>query len=601
MHKMTISPISVNSLGEILASDNGAITLYNPSAANTSNSKNMPSIAGEWNKLHQVIQQPYQGGNNSQNAYFCDPMAIDPATKKPSVINASSLTTGNWLQFSPSIVFRYQYYYILDYVQNNPINDLGEIIGTATYTPTGPSDPIQPGSHGVLLVPVSLKNLADPYQGSTVIGTQSHKNQDTAIQFKYADSDTNINSVAWIAASDPAPNGSPRMPHLEAKIGISGDPNLNISGSSTNMVVYWKLSVINHGTHGISGAPYRDFDTGTYLQPAQVAQLTNVYKQSGPITGAVNDDVDIPFPTKGSSDPNDGWRRIPAPSAVPVTGKYYTGDGSTWDIFNDPDWLTAVSQGFFGGDAILSVKITQADGQTVVMPQTDFKFRIAGENPTAATCQAYINGMYNGPTENWTGSDPTKFNGYWFAYAIAKAETDGDGGRTYYNQFLDNGGQYSPVHGKEGTPDWNNDGSTKFPESGSGGYGLFQLTFASNEPNFIMPRDWIWNWQTNVQQFLPSIQSEKTYTASYLAYIKAHNASYLDPSALTTTQDQTTFNFWESSVITIYNFAPIPPATVGSNLGAWAFTPGQPAKWRYIQNKNSYLLKVAEKGVEGHP
>ena len=36
------------------------------------------------------------------------------------------------------------------------INEDGAIVGTATYTPTGPSDPIAAGSHGVMLIPAEL-------------------------------------------------------------------------------------------------------------------------------------------------------------------------------------------------------------------------------------------------------------------------------------------------------------------------------------------------------------------------------------------------------------------------------------------------------------
>jgi len=426
-----------------------------------------------------------------------------------------------------------------------------------------------------LLLPVQLVNKADPTQRNGADGT------DKQIDLMSSSTGTDINAVAWIAASDTTQAQvvtgvyPPRMPELVAS-----------SGSIPGLTYCWKLQVIFHDRHG---NPHRDFDTG---DPNDTNPSASVAPQ---------DTVKIPA-TSNSSDSNavNGW--------VQIT------DGSPWNIYQDNDWINAQLQGFFGGDAELSLKILDSNGNTIC-PEQDYYFRIAGENPTAdavtaaGDCQNYINSIYDGPTPNWqsvvsTGTNtPPTVPGYWFAYAIAKEETAGDGGRPWYNNFLDSGGQYQAVHGKEGKPDWNNDGSSANPTTGSGGYGLFQLTFQPGDTNYIMPRDWIWNWQSNVQQFLPIAQQKLGYTQGYLNYIRAHNASYFDPSSLTTTADTTTFNFWESSVITLNNGASIIVGSKGHRrAGAWSFQSGPPAAWQYVPNKPSpgYLYQVAHKGVEGN-
>jgi hypothetical protein len=45
------------------------------------------------------------------------------------------------------------------------INDNGAIVGTATYSPTGPTDPIAAGSHGVMLLPLSFVRETSPGSG----------------------------------------------------------------------------------------------------------------------------------------------------------------------------------------------------------------------------------------------------------------------------------------------------------------------------------------------------------------------------------------------------------------------------------------------------
>jgi hypothetical protein len=414
-----------------------------------------------------------------------------------------------------------------------------------------------PGDYSVASSTIKVINEGDP----TI---RNHANgNDMPISFLQGSNDTNPHCVAWIAGNDPSNNGGPSMPMLSA-----------LGGAPVGLTMEWKLKVVFHDRHG---NPHRDFDTGD----------SNDRNASASI--ALQDSVQIPSATSGSRGSGDlsndgGWRKV-------IGGGIEDGG---WVIYGDQDWIAQInSAGFFGGDAVLSLRIIDANGSTL-FNQRDFLFRIAGENPTQASCQNYINQMYNGPTPNWVGGDSTQFVGYWFADAIAREETKGDGGRRYYSQFLDNGGQTRPVPGKEGKPDWNNDGAV----SGSGGYGLFQLTFSRTEASYIMQRDWIWNWQSDVQQFLPIVESKKALTVDYLNYVAGHNASYFDPSTLTTIASKTAFNFWESSVIKIYNTA---SQIVDGHIGAWAFTPtsrGTAARWEYVPNRGRYLFNVAFKGIE---
>jgi hypothetical protein len=409
-----------------------------------------------------------------------------------------------------------------------------------------------------------------------------------------------VDAIAWIAATDT--NGTvdangyypPRMPDLVAS-----------SGSIPGLTYCWKLSVINHGIHGPSGNPYRDFDTGTSLTTAQLNELENV-NETG--TAGYSDDIQVPLSGTNTQDSNapDGW--------VHIT------DGTPWNIYQDNDWVAARERGFFGGDAILSLKILDS-GSNVIVPEQDYNFRIAGENPSvtsttgAGYCQSYINAICQGPSPNWNGVTNADGSwqtlltkGAWFGYAIAKEETHEDGGRTYYNQFFDNGGQYHAVPGKEGVPDWNND-TTSAP--GTGGYGLFQLTLQGGgphhaDPNFIMPRAWLWNWQSNVQAFLPMISQKINYTHYYINAAESH-LSAPDPSGDTCVVDTTTLPFWDSSVITIYNLPTqyITWQTVNKTTGVkethrvgggWQY---MARSWSVKRNAMDYLGKVVRIGMEG--
>jgi hypothetical protein len=476
----------------------------------------------------------------------------------------------------------------------NSINDLGAITGTSVDTNNI--------THGVVLIPLALTNLADPYQGMTNGGIQNpaHNNQNTPIDLVSTNNSPDIKSVAWIAASDPNNGGAPRMPHLQASIAA---PN--------GTTVWWKLSVVFHGQNSPTNN-YRDFDPSAILTSTNIYQLTNSAE-----TGSVgySDDITVPI-TNNSADTAakgnaGGWLATP-------DGWVTNAAGTPWNIYQDNDWQTNAARGFFGGDSVLSVKITGTNGTPVIVPEQDYYFRIAGENPTTNACEAYIQQTYNGgqPTsqpQRWTnvgyvyGPNPPTVPGYWFAYAIAKEETATDGGHTWYNNFMNNGGQLlsktSAWPGHEGRPDWNNDDSITSTNYGTGGYGLFQLTFQGATPppdsspaeaDFIMPRGWIWNWQTNVTQFLPIMQSKMLLAQSYInSATNTFGASFTNPSSLTVTKDGTNYNYWEASAITRNN----------GGYGWYVHATNSPTIWGTYHPASptrGYLYKVTHIGINNN-
>jgi hypothetical protein len=401
-------------------------------------------------------------------------------------------------------------------LQIKAVNSSGVIV--AIGNPPGSTSPTAV-QHALLLLPVQITNKADPTIRNGANG------KDTTIQFLTSSTDTNINAVAWIAANDPNNSNAPRMPELVAS-----------AGSISGITYCWKLQVIFHDRNG---NPHRDFDTGdpynTNSSPAAVPQ----------------DTVTIPA-SAGSQDSNvqNGWVQI--------------NNGGPWNIYQDPDWQAAVAQGFFGGDAVLSLKILDGSGNTI-MPEQDYKFRIAGENPVPQLCQNYIASIYGGPNPPTRNpSNPNAWQGFWFADAIAQEETANEGqsgsvpgtpiGNNHlYHQFLFDGGRNNPVPGKEGTPDWHDDKTNTHRTTGSGGYGLFQLTYQSGETNYIMPRDWIWNWQSNVNAIQAELQEKLNSSTSPYNATSLYNGLTATYPAAGSIRTYGNFSGLESIVITYYN------------------------------------------------
>jgi len=253
----------------------------------------------------------------------------------------------------------------------NSLFNLGQYQGSATINAQGNiatlgtiiTGNVPSRQKALLLLPVPLINKADP-----TVRNEANGN-DTPISFLQSGSDTNIAAVAWIAATNT--NGTvdangfypPRMPNLVAS-----------SGSIPGLTYCWKLQVTFHDREG---NPHRDFDTSDPNDSNTSPNLlTNPYSHPGVYTTITPDQITVPAIT-GTEDPSNvaNWRQIT--------------DGTPWNIYQDPAWQSAVGQGFFGGDATLSLAILS--GTNVVLPEQDFKFRIAGENPDPDYCKAYIN------------------------------------------------------------------------------------------------------------------------------------------------------------------------------------------------------------------
>ncbi len=161
--------------------------------------------------------------------------------------------------------------------------------------------------------------------------------------------------------------------------------------------------------------------------------------------------------------------------SIPRDGSFRNLEGNTWVIHEDPDFLEGVSQdGFFGGDAVLTWQAEGSEEQTI-------RFRIGGENPGDEQCTQFIH--------SFPGAKPG--GELDFMCAIARHESKHKNrSNVYYNQFL----QWKTLKGRSGLPVWNNDGG-----STPGGYGVFQVTGTDEDPLANIPRDQIWNWQSNVR------------------------------------------------------------------------------------------------------
>jgi hypothetical protein len=163
---------------------------------------------------------------------------------------------------------------------------------------------------------------------------------------------------------------------------------------------------------------------------------------------------------------------------------------------------------------------------------------------------------------------------------------------------LDQGGKYKKVPGKEGVPDWNNDstikkGKLKHDANGSGGYGLFQLTYDSEDPRFIEPRKWIWNWQDNTRQAIQELQ-EKVGMAQKL--YNGLNSTYSYSSG--TIPNYLHFSGLESIIITYYNgmsgWQVDRVKASGYDKNPRSCWKPLSSGWRFLPNVNNYVYEVSE-------
>jgi hypothetical protein len=172
--------------------------------------------------------------------------------------------------------------------------------------------------------------------------------------------------------------------------------------------------------------------------------------------------------------------------------------GEVWRI-----WEEFQNLPFFGGDAVLIYQVTAP----VSGPSRRFTFRIAGENPDDDLCKAYILAYATDFAARLKGSRELARHGLkelpamWFAYAIAKSESDCyNGAGESYNQFWNRPGTKSNCNSgvtysfRKGDPLVIR---TK-GENSAGGNGMFQVTGNARDYKVIIPREQLWDWRENV-------------------------------------------------------------------------------------------------------
>ena len=265
---------------------------------------------------------------------------------------------------------------------------------------------------------------------------------------------------------------------------------------------------------------------------------------------------------------------------IPRDGGFRTLEGRTWAIHQDPDFEQELAErGFFGGDAVLT---WQAEGGK----EKQIRFRIGGENPKDSRCTEFIH--------SFPGAAPGgKLD---FMCAIGRHESKHKNrSNVYYNQFL----QWDTYKLKGGLPVWNNDGGLT-----PGGYGVFQISGTDEDPNANIPRDQIWNWQSNVRAAFDIIthQFKGSLAKRYFKRIKQRvpNGEELfeecpppdiSVGGETFTAHQavwiTAYNGWGGRIQNRFVFNPSNPCGLGPGK-RWQWNP--PVK----PNGKTYLRLIAE-------
>ena len=236
---------------------------------------------------------------------------------------------------------------------------------------------------------------------------------------------------------------------------------------------------------------------------------------------------------------------------IPADGNFVQVNGNTWEIYNEADWQTELTdRGFFGGDTKLTYQIRNR-GDVIVGPE-EIEFRIGGESPDDNRCKDYIKGCPNaGPGGN-----------LWFAYAIARSESrDYNGQGSRYNQFLE-----LPTHRRDvGRPLWGDDGGTL-----PGGYGMFQVTGTAGNSTANIPRSEIWNWQDNAHAGLAILATKRVSADTWMTRQK--NADNANGVALpnhtvrgVTFSEGTARTMTDAVTIKLFNGASRPPASFTDN------------------------------------
>lgn len=182
---------------------------------------------------------------------------------------------------------------------------------------------------------------------------------------------------------------------------------------------------------------------------------------------------------------------------IPANGNFVQVNGDRWEIYNEADWQTELTdRGFFGGNAKLTYQIKQ--GENIVVAPEEIDFSIGGENPADDRCKEYTQSRLGAP---------------WYAYAVEKHESQAYN-PGFYNQFWERSGNSSPINGGINYEFTLGDPLQVLSpgETGVGGTGLAQVTGAGGNKNSPAARAVFWNWQQNVDAFL-AIQADKIQIA----------------------------------------------------------------------------------------
>jgi hypothetical protein len=246
---------------------------------------------------------------------------------------------------------------------------------------------------------------------------------------------------------------------------------------------------------------------------------------------------------------------------IPADGSFQTVAGDTWRI-----WEAYASETFFGGAATLTYKLMTGTTETLA-PQT-IRFRVGGRNPDAARARTHI--------ESLTDCGPT--GSLWFAYAIARSESqDYNGSGSRYNQFL-----RLPQNPRDnGFPLWGNDGGTR-----PGGYGMFQVTGNVQDSEVNIPRDQIWNWQSNAAAARVIIVDKRRASTNWMT--TQSNATHANGTAVPShtvgnvTFDGTTYTMLHACTIKAYNGASKPSTdTDNATIAGFVVDPSYPSIGHY--------------------
>jgi hypothetical protein len=228
--------------------------------------------------------------------------------------------------------------------------------------------------------------------------------------------------------------------------------------------------------------------------------------------------------------------------------------------------------------------------------EQQFHFRIGGKNPQAANAKQYI--------ESLADCAPTQT--LWFAYAVAKSESkDYNGSGSRYNQFL----RLPQKPRDNGFPLWGNDGGTS-----PGGYGMFQVTGNVQDSTANIPRDQIWNWQTNATAARVILIDKRRASTNWMT--RQTDASHANGTAIPShtvanvTFDGTTYTMTHACTIKAYNGASKPGSDIdGDSITGFVLDPTYPSighygywhsgqdKWGLCRFNNrgfNYVLRVCE-------